>query len=465
MHILLVEPSYKNKYPPLGLMKISTYHKLKGDFVQFAKGCTLSLRRKEWDRIYISTLFTFFWKKTIKTIEYYINSVNSPKDIFVGGVMATLLADEIQKEFGVTVICGLIDKPRVLDSNNRYIVDTLIPDYKILDEVDYDYGLNDAYIGYATRGCPNHCKFCAVHRLEPKFVHYTYLKKQVKGIEEIYGPRKDLILLDNNVLASDNFGEIISDILELGFQKGAKFNNRLRRLDFNQGLDARLLSTEKMALLAKTAIRPVRIAFDFIELKDLYISRVKLARDNGILNLSNYVLYNYLDTPDDFYERLRINVVLNAKLGTKIYSFPMKYIPLNAKDRSHIGIHWNKRLLRGIQCILLATKGKVGPNLDFFEAAFGKTPQEFMKITMMPDDYIIYREANKNNGAYDWRILFEKLNKSQKLMLVDILSRKGLRESILSEVPPSNLRKLLVHYVEANKMSRLRKKTNIKNQK
>ena len=65
--ILLVEPGYKNKYPPLGLMKISTYHKLKGDFVQFAKGCIKELQEEKWDRIYISTLFTFYWAVTIKT--------------------------------------------------------------------------------------------------------------------------------------------------------------------------------------------------------------------------------------------------------------------------------------------------------------------------------------------------------------------------------------------------------------
>ena len=95
MKILLVEPSYKNKYPPLGLMKLSTYHKLKGDFVQFVKGYDSKLKQEQWDRIYISTLFTFYWSVTLKTILYYINSVNSPRDIYVGGVMATLLGNEI----------------------------------------------------------------------------------------------------------------------------------------------------------------------------------------------------------------------------------------------------------------------------------------------------------------------------------------------------------------------------------
>ncbi|MEN6355551.1 MAG: hypothetical protein ABFD83_00545 [Armatimonadota bacterium] len=155
------------------------------------------------------------------------------------------------------------------------------------------------------------------------------------------------MLLDNNVLASDQFEEIIGDILELGFERGARLNKRFRHVDFNQGIDLRRLTRDKMELLAKTALRPLRLAFDHIALKDDYVDRVRLAVDCGITHLSNYVLFNYTDTPQDFYERLRINVELNQELGTQIYSFPMKYIPLDAKDRTHVGEHWNRRLLRG----------------------------------------------------------------------------------------------------------------------
>ena len=118
--ILLIEPGYKNKYPPLGLMKISTYHKLKGDYVQFVKGCDPNIRKEKWDRIYISTLFTFYWNITLKTIRYYIRSVRVPSDVFVGGVMATLLSNDMEKETGVNVVRGLLDKPGILDKIRLY---------------------------------------------------------------------------------------------------------------------------------------------------------------------------------------------------------------------------------------------------------------------------------------------------------------------------------------------------------
>lgn len=59
MRVLLVEPNYKNKYPPMGLMKISTYHKMLGDEVRFVKGVDPNVDAAVWDRIYITTLFTF----------------------------------------------------------------------------------------------------------------------------------------------------------------------------------------------------------------------------------------------------------------------------------------------------------------------------------------------------------------------------------------------------------------------
>lgn len=447
--ILLVEPAYNNKYPPLGLMKLSTYHKLKGDYVRFIKGCSKSSSGEKWDRIYVSTLFTFYWKETIRTINFYRACVAHPSDVIAGGVMATLLGDDIEKETGARVIRGLLDKAGIVDQGDRHRIDDLIPDYQMLDDVDYTYSLRDSYLSYATRGCPNRCRFCAVHRIEPSFVDYIPMKRQVMGIEELYGPKQNLVLMDNNVLASGRFEDIVRDILDLGFFKGAKLNRRLRKVDFNQGTDANYLTPANMALLAKLPIDPLRIAFDHISMKDVYVSKIKLARDHGILDLSNYVLYNYQDTPDDFYERLRINCQLNIDLGTKIYSFPMKYIPLDAKDRSFVGEHWNKRLLRGVQCILLATRGLVTTRLEFFEAAFGRSAEEFERIAMMPEHYIIQRRKYEHNGASDWEKTYKALTPNQKKILSVALSDRTTALEMMKNTKSQRIKKLLGHYIDA----------------
>lgn len=420
---------------------MSSYHKLKGDFVQFVKGCIPQARQQQWDRVYVSTLFTFYWKTTVETINYYRQAVASPEDIIVGGVTATLLGDELRQETGATIIAGLLDKPGMLDPGDKHRVDILTPDYMMLEQAEYVYGLSDAYIGYATRGCPNRCGFCAVSSIEPMFCDYLPLKRQVISIEEVYGAKQHLVLLDNNVLASQQFEQIIDDIVDLGFETGARLNKKFRHVDFNQGIDLRRLSPDKMRLLAKIALRPLRLAFDHIELKDDYVDCVRLAVDCGITHLSNYVLYNYTDTPQDFYERLRINVEINQELGTQIYSFPMKYIPLNAKDRTYIGKHWNRRLIRGVQCILLKTKGSVGTHLDYFEAAFGRTPEEFTEIAMMPEDYIIHRRRHENNGACEWRGSFQALNEADKVEFMTVASEVGTAGQ------QGKFKKLLAHYV------------------
>ena len=373
--ILLIEPPYKAKYPPLGLMKISTYHKARGDEVVFYKGTNASVRDQEWDLIYITTLFTFHWKKTIETIQFYQRGKQKNKrNIRVGGIMASLLNKEVENATQITPHFGLWEE-----------VDRLPPDYSLFDGV-YKYYMDNSSFGYTTKGCKNRCKFCAVHRLEPKYEDFITLDGQVNP------DKKDLILLDNNVLASSEFSRIVEEIKKFGFTKGAKYHNGYRYVDFNQGIDARLLSEEKMELLSQLAIKPLRIAFDNIKYEELYIEKVKLAHKYGIRHLSNFILFNFDDSPEDFYKRLRINIELNEELSLNIFSFPMKYVPLDAKDRKYVGRHWNETQLRGIQCILHATHGIVGPRKQFFEAAFGHSVEEFQHIIMQPEKAIFYRK-------------------------------------------------------------------------
>ena len=73
----------------------------------------------------------------------------------------------------------------------------------------------------------------------------------------------------------------------------------------------------------------------------------------------------------------------------------MKYHPINDKEffknRDYIGRHWNRKFIRAVQAVLNSTKGKIGKGTSFFEEAFGKDVDEFMKILWMPETFIIYR--------------------------------------------------------------------------
>ena len=545
--VLLVEPNYKNKYPPMGLMKLATYYRMVGDDVRFYKGdmrllavdliCEdlinhLSIifpdvfwkdyypilfafikvgkyavleneeifadelvleilkeyrkkyRDKEYftkprfDKVGITTLFTFYWDVTINTINFAKQLCKKEEDVMVGGIMSSILSDEVYEATGIHPFIGLLNRPGDIDEGNELIIDELPLDYSILEEIDYVYPANNAYFAYMTRGCVNNCPFCAVPTLEPQYCDYINLKQRIEYTDKRFGARKDLLLLDNNVLASNCYDQIIDEIKECGFGVGAtytppneyeitinnlhdsyndrayirkaisiykeiidklkddaektelylrledthclnyysaskdkileldeyirplyekthKLSKRKRIVDFNQGIDSRLITKANMTKLAEVNIYPLRIAFDHWKLKDIYEQSIRTAVGSGIKNLSNYLLYNFDDKPEELYYRLRMNVDLCEELGASIYSFPMKYHPINDKDffmnRDFIGKHWNRKFIRAIQAVLNSTKGKIGRGIDFFEEAFGRDVDEFMKILWMPETFIIYR--------------------------------------------------------------------------
>lgn len=103
----------------------------------------------------------------------------------------------------------------------------------------------------------------------------------------------------------------------------------------------------------------------------------------------------------------------------------MKYSPIDGtfcKNIKYVGKNWNKRYLRGIQCILLATHGVVGPKKTFFDKAFGKNFDEFKNILTLPDLYIIYRNIHLQNGnRKKLDSIFHSLTSDQNNMLMSII--------------------------------------------
>jgi len=621
--VLLLEPNYSNKFPPIGLMKLATYHKqlgyevifYKGDLKQFvieqiANKCVVSLafldnsidwelrkdvlidficyRKKEYlqqlrlsdseiellltakveeyrnyywkgqwekepefDRVMITTLFTFYWDITIDTIRFAKKLVKKPSGLMVGGVLATLQAEEIAEAADINlknIHKGILCIPGQLDKGDDKIIDNLPLDYSILDEIAYKYPMNNAYYGYTTRGCVRKCEFCAVPILEPKYNPYIPLKERVELVKETYGNQKDLLLMDNNILASKKLPVIIQDIIDCGFGKNDKFiqpnlleisitnlknscNDRAyirkaqglimdfyeklkgeesyqvykiiydkyhinklaattkenllsaydeikdiykkhfrpvprqRYVDFNQGVDARFFSKEKVQLLSKINVRPLRVAFDDMETLPDYENAIRMSAAAGMKDFSNYLLYNFKDKPIDLYTRLKINVDLCEELGISIYSFPMKYHPIikqvdDTTDYSHnrdfIGEYWNRKYIRAVQAILNSTKGKIGRGKSFFYKAFGHTETEFYELLNMPETFILYRyffewlKDKHPHSTDNWRKCYndciKTLDEIEKAKIVQAIHDNDFSENVQCQFTNPKSRQLIEFY-------------------
>lgn len=227
MNILLVEPNYKNKYPPIGLMKISTYHKRRGDNVHFYKGLMVEeeLIKHNFERVYITSLFTFYYKKFVETIKFYKKYLNND-NIYIGGIMVTILEEKIKKETNLNhILTGLLTDSGSLGFDDHINIDELPLDYSILDEIEYEYPAGDNYFSYTTRGCPNSCAFCAVPKLEPKYKITNNIYEQIMRVNREYGEKRNLLLLDNNIfnLSEEELQEVVSDIMRAGFTKEPNF--------------------------------------------------------------------------------------------------------------------------------------------------------------------------------------------------------------------------------------------------
>ena len=491
--ILLLEPGYSNKYPPIGLMKISYFHKyIHHDYVRFAKGeLPEAFREKKWDRVYVTTLFTFEWERTKKALEYALTVVKDPHQVYTGGILATLMPKLIAKNFPtVKNNTGLLNHKGTLGLEHEECIDTMTLDYGILDDIadQYVYPAHDAYFTYMTRGCGMKCQFCAVQTLEPEYIPFISITESIRRVNEQFGPKKDLLLMDNNVLRSPHFDEIIDEIKALGFQKGATYINPKtgksvqRFVDFNQGLDAFLLTPHKAERLGELALRPARIAFDHIEDVEQYKKAIRLCARSGITHMSNYLLYNgedftgkghryHADTPEDLYERMRISMdlceELNAELDHKvaIFSFPMRYIPLSDLKRGFVGTKWNAKYLRALQRMLIPTQGKGVSSRSFFEADFGTSKEEFVMYLAMPEEHLGWRghfakrksetasetAARKKtwdeNQQYldEWKRRFLALGNDKEEFISYIEDNNYSVEKYL-EIQKLELKKLFIHY-------------------
>lgn len=309
-HILLVEPRYYTQYPPLGLLKLSAYHKSQGDSTELVKGLETPSRKP--DLVYVTSLFTWAWKPVWEGIGF-CKKLYPNVEVWLGGLYASLRRDHAEQSGADHVHVGLFKE-----------AEDLMPDYDLVPGWD-------GSIIFSSRGCIRTCKFCSVPVLEGKLNSVKYSIKHL-----IWPKHTRVIFFDNNILASPGWRTIFDELEDMKL-----------RVDFNQGLDARLMTEEVAEKLSKLKReRLLRLAYDEQKNRRFVQKAIERLKAYGIKGreILVYALFNYEDDPQDFFQRIR------DILGWGAVAYPMRFEPLDALEKNkHIGRAWDAKRLDMVQ--------------------------------------------------------------------------------------------------------------------
>lgn len=266
MRIGLIDVDSHN-YPNLPLMKISAWHKSRGDQVEWYEPFAGMVN--EYDKVYMSKVFSF-------TPDY-------PYPIY---------AKEIERG-GSGYCISLVDGKEVfdetLDHNLPEEIEHIYPDYSIYPEQTQD----TAY-GFLTRGCPRGCSFCHVASKEGKCSY------KVADLSEFWNGQKRIILCDPNILACKDHLKLLKQLVD----SKAKVN-------FNQGLDIRLINDQNIELLKNMRLDGIHFAFDRWQDKDIVEPKLRqFAKETGYNKdrgrVAVYILTNFDTTIEQDMYRIQL---------------------------------------------------------------------------------------------------------------------------------------------------------------
>ena len=239
-----------HNYPNLPLMKLSAWHKAQGDHVEWYQ----PMFSGHMDRVYMSKVFSF-----TPDYEWCIDA----DEIIKGGTgYAIELID------GREVYHAEYDKPLSDEVEHIY------PDYSIYSE----YTKETAY-GFLSRGCPRGCGFCHVASKEGKCSH------KVADLLEFWRGQKNIVIQDPNILACSDWKDLLQQLID-----------SKAWIDFNQGLDIRLMTEEKADMLRQIKVKMVHFAWDKYQDKEIVVPKFKQFKDITKWNhrkLTVYCLTNF----------------------------------------------------------------------------------------------------------------------------------------------------------------------------
>ncbi len=226
-----------HNFPNIPLMKLSAWHKAQGDAVEWYNPFT-----DRFDRVYCSKVFS-------NTPDYDL--VINADEVIRGGTGYSITSAPLPDE-----------------------IEHIYPDYEL-------YGINDTAYGFLTRGCPRGCSFCIVGDKEGRKSH------KVANLDEFWRGQKNIVLCDPNILACRDWADLLGQLAESNAW-----------VDFNQGLDARLLNESKINALNRIKIKEIHFAWDRYDEGDMILAKLRMYSELSkhkphVHNAIVYVLCNY----------------------------------------------------------------------------------------------------------------------------------------------------------------------------
>lgn len=225
-------------FPNLALMKLSAYHKKRGDSVEWWNGLT------HYDIAYQAKVFTEEYSPDA-------DEILNADQVITGGT-------------GYSISSALSEE-----------IEHCTPDYSLYPE------FQETAYGFLTRGCPRNCPFCIVSQKEGR------CSKKVSDLSEFWTGQKEIKLLDPNLLASTEHEALLVQLAE-----------SQARVDFTQGLDIRLVTSDNIPLLNRVKTKTIHFAWDnpTVDLTgkfEWYANHAKLTKHR---KPCVYVLTNYDST-------------------------------------------------------------------------------------------------------------------------------------------------------------------------
>lgn len=267
MQIGLIDIDYNGSFPNIPLMKLSAWRKSQGHTVEWYMPFI-----ERYDVVYVSKVFS--WSEDYKDV------INADQ-VFYGGTGYQIRLQDGKEVYSWNAF-GKKDFLCTLHFSEHFY-----PDYSL-----YPNLTKDTAFGFLTRGCPRGCSFCHVAAKEGR------CSKKVADLSEFWRGQKNIVLCDPNILACKDWKELLQQLID------SKAN-----IDFNQGLDIRVMTEEKAEMLSAIKIKEIHFAWDRYQDKDIILPKFKMFAEKANItpyghNAIVYTLVNFDTTIDQDLERI-----------------------------------------------------------------------------------------------------------------------------------------------------------------